>query len=207
MAGRRCGLKLLPIRDLNDPLLLPWLDLYETAFPPRERLLVSAILSMVTTGAAGEGPQLLAAVDDNKAFAGMAMLGRPLDGSVGHLWFFAVEPQLRNHSVGATLYRQILQDLRESGCRALFLEVEIPDLAETPEGRALAERRIGFYRRFGARRLTGIDYLQRVGWHQEPLPMYLMVQLLAELTAQDALALAYGVFGTDLTVIGDPGLG
>jgi hypothetical protein len=35
------ALSLSEIRSLDDPLLLPWLDLYETAFPPRERNLES----------------------------------------------------------------------------------------------------------------------------------------------------------------------
>ena len=34
----------VPIEDLHDELLLPWLDLYETAFPPTERVLISTIL-------------------------------------------------------------------------------------------------------------------------------------------------------------------
>lgn len=67
-------ISLVEICDLTDPLLLPWLDLYETAFPPGERVLVSHVLAAVT--AAGVLHQPACGVDHGSHL--LAAVGNPV---------------------------------------------------------------------------------------------------------------------------------
>ena len=78
---------------------------------------------------------------------------------------------------------------------AVLIEVERPDLAHTEVERVLAERRIAFYRRQGARLLEGVHYVQSVGLHQPPLSMHVMLHPLQSLDAETAFCLARAVFG------------
>lgn len=67
--------------DPDDALLLPWLDLYETAFPPSERVLVSFYLRLLRDKRAGLQPDHhLLAAQRERAFVGLAhyvMLAEP----------------------------------------------------------------------------------------------------------------------------------
>lgn len=191
------------IVDLNDELLLPWLDLYETSFPPHERILVSGHLRVLQARAAGvpTDEHLLAAIDEAGAMVGMArVLIRP--DEVAYLWYLAVSPAARNRGLGSTFYREIVRRAEEAGCRALIFEVEIPEREADEERRRLAQRRIGFYRRLGARLLAGIHYLQSVGPHQPPTPMHIMVHGFSPLDPQDAFLLAQALFGDAVTATG-----
>jgi GNAT superfamily N-acetyltransferase len=188
---------LLEIVELTDPadeLLLPWLDLCETAFPPAERVLISTHLRILARKARGEATEqhMLAALDAQRALVGMAWYQVEREAGSAFLWYLAVVPPERGRGLGADLYMEILRRVAPEA-RALFFEVEIPAQIGTDEGRRLAARRIGFYRRLGARRLSGIRYLQYVGPHQPPMPMHVMVHPLrppnAGSPAADAAAL------------------
>ena len=186
----------LDIRELEavtDDLLLPWLDLFETAFPPPQRVLVSAILSILRDRAPGLGQShhLLAASEPPGQFVGMAWYELwPKD--VALLGYIAVVPERRGQGIGTRLYREIVKRI---SARVLFLEMEMPEEATSEQERQLALRRIQFYRRHGALRLTGIHYLQMVGSHQPLPPMHLMVHPFEPIDALVAFELAQGVFG------------
>lgn len=53
-AGRTTDLRFVDITDIRDGLLLPWLNLYETSFPPEEKMLVSEFLLLLKEKAEGE---------------------------------------------------------------------------------------------------------------------------------------------------------
>jgi GNAT superfamily N-acetyltransferase len=139
---------------------------------------------------------MLAAVDVEGALAGLAYFNLipGARGMAASLWYLATVPTARNRGHGAWLYGEVVRRVRATGAHVLFLEVEIPELADDPAGRALAERRLGFYRRLGCRRLLGIEYLQYVGWHQEPLPMYLFVHAFDDRPAGAVFELAEAAF-------------
>jgi ribosomal protein S18 acetylase RimI-like enzyme len=192
------------INSLDDPWLLPWLELYETAFPANERLLVANILRQIQRCSQGieDGSYLLAWIGDNQEFAGMAHYTTELQKEIGLLWYIAINPSRRSQGLGSILYQALIQELIDHGCRVVLFEVETPGEAHTPEQKLLAERRIRFYQRQGAFLLNGISYLQYVGSHLPPTPMHLMVHLLKPVNAQQAFDLACLYFGASLQKTG-----
>jgi GNAT superfamily N-acetyltransferase len=189
-------LGMLDIRELEavtDDLLLPWLDLYETAFPPPERVLVSAILGILRDKSPElvQSHHLLAALEPPGQLVGMAWYELwPKD--VALLGYIAVIPERRGQGIGTRFYREIVKRI---SARVLFLEMEMPEEAASEQQRQIALRRIQFYRRLGALRLTGIHYLQSVGPHQPLTPMHLMVHPFGPIDALAVFELAQGVFG------------
>ena len=187
------------ITSLDDPLLLPWLDLYETAFPPEERVFTSLLLGGVKTPGKYH---MLAAVDESRNLAGMAFYSEEIEAKAAFLWYLAISPALRNHGIGAWLYRAVLQRL-DANDLAMFLDVDIPEEARTEAERDLSRRRIGFYQRLGARLLSGIRLVQRVEEHLPEIKTYLMVHPVQPLDAQAACDIARIFLGEDLTFIGE----
>ncbi len=196
------NLYITEINDLNDDLLLPWLDLYETAFPPTERMLVSFYLRLLREKREGLQPNHhLLAVQREGVFVGLAHYVMIAEHNLAWLWMFAVTPEARNLGIGAAIYRDIVARLCV-GTVAMLLEVERPDLAHTEAERELAERRIAFYRRQGARLLEGVHYVQSVGPHQAPLPMHVMFHPLQAFDADTAFQLARTILGDAITLTG-----
>ncbi len=194
-------LTFVDIVDLHDDRLLPWLDLYETAFPTSERVLVSTIVDVLKRRMAGGEvhEHLLSVLDTDNVPVGMAMYSISAATPVAFLWYMAVDARRRGQRIGTRVYEEIAARLGARGLQAMIFEVEIPhgDDANT------AARRIQFYRRQGAFLLEGIRYLQDVGWHQTPLPMHLMLHPLGELDARAAFALAQAVFGDWVEQVGE----
>jgi GNAT superfamily N-acetyltransferase len=144
--------------------LCPWLDLYETSFPPEERTLVSFFL----TSSKALTPITLFWPACTSGRLPPGLLTLIPEQRLAWFWYLAVAPTLQGRGLGATLYRDMLARL-PADTRAVLLEVERPDLAETAAQRAVRERRIALYRRLGARTLGGVHYLQFVGPHQPPI--------------------------------------
>lgn len=194
---------MLDIKELEsvaDDLLLPWLDLYETAFPPPERVLVSEILSLLRDKSQGlaQSQHLLAALEPPGQFVGMAWYELwPKD--VALLGYIAVTPEKREQGIGTQFYQEIVKRI---SLQALFLELEMPEEATSERQRQIALRRIQFYRRLGALRLMGIRYLQTVGPHQPLTPMHLMVHLFQPIDAQAVFELAQAIFGDMIRQVG-----
>ncbi|MFN2284518.1 MAG: GNAT family N-acetyltransferase [Anaerolineae bacterium] len=195
-------LHITEITDPDDALLLPWLDLYETAFPPSERMLVSFYLCLLREKRDGlHQHHHLLSVQREGVFVGLAHYVVVAEHHLAWLWMFAVTPEARNQGVGAAIYGEVVQRL-PAGTVAMLIEVERPDLAHTEVERALAERRIAFYRRQGALLLEGVHYVQSVGPHQPPLPMHVMLHPLHPLDADAAFALACAVLDDAITQTG-----
>ena len=197
------ALRVVEIQSSTDSLLLPWLDLYETAFPPVERVLVSRLLEGIGPGM--DSRHMLAAVDEQGCLAAIQYYADVVEAQATFLWYFAVVPALRGQGWGAWLYQALLGRL-QAGERALFFDVESPAEAHSPEEREIAERRIRFYQRQGASVLTGVRYVQQVGAHQPPLPMHLMVHPLQPLSAQEVYEMARRFLPDALNQTGELGL-
>lgn len=202
---RADSVRCVEIVDAGNPLFLSWLDLYETAFPACERALVSDLLRALAEKARGAATNLrfLAFLDDAGESDGMALVSAPA-GAAAWLWYFAVRPSGRCRGLGSAFYREIARQVQMAGCPGMVLEVEIPPGEPGEAGQEEAVRRIAFYRRLGARLLGGIDYWQRVGWHQAPVPMHVMVHSFDPAAdAGAAFALAQSVFQDAIRQVGD----
>ena len=188
----------VPIQDPQNNLFLSWLDLYETAFPANERILLSTILKSIKEQE-NQGTHLEAILDGNGQFIGMTMYELPSDKPAAVLWYLAVTPEQRSSGWGSIIYKGILSKIDPEIYQALVFEVEIPGEAGASTD---AERRIRFYQRNGAKILGGIHYLQSVGWHQPPIPMHIMVHPLQPMEAETAYELAHRIFGDSMQKTG-----
>jgi GNAT superfamily N-acetyltransferase len=195
------GLSFVEIVDIQDDRLMPYLDLYETSFPPSERILVSAFLNILKEKSQGlaTGLHLIAVIDSQDRLVGMLLYELNPDAAAALLWYIAVSPDVRGKGIGARVYRKILEDIDPVIYKALLFEVEIPE-NEHLEGNAW--RRIQFYRRQGARLLSGIHYIQHVGWHQPPIPMHIMVHPLREMNTAEIYPVVKAVFQENVEQVG-----
>ena len=193
--------RLHEILSLEDELYDPFLDLYQTAFPLNEQMLVSEHNAVLRGRAQGksEGMHFFAALNAQDQFVGLARYDILRPSRVAVLWYLAVTPECRSKGVGSWLYQEIHNRIQseEPAVSLLLLEVEDPEKARAPEERALATRRIAFYKRHNTRLLCGIEHIQTVTW-QPPLPMLLMAYLYRPLEAEDVFQHAKGVFGEQL---------
>jgi len=192
------------IDSVYNDLLQPWLDLYETAFPPEERVLISDILEILK-GKGGRGKssyKLLAATDNQQNFVGMALY--ELNSKIGcaFLWYLAITPKKRDRGFGYRFYQEIISQVQKAGYQAMFFEVEMPEKARSLERKVQGERRIQFYRRNGARLFNGIFYTQSVGPQQPDTQMHLMIHLFNNLEPKKALALAKKQFHQHIRKVG-----
>lgn len=198
-------MKLVEITSLQDNLLLPWLELYEKAFPAVERVLVTRLLLGIKDRAPSRFA--LAAVDEQDQFLGLVYYSIISGTKVAFLWYFAVLPELRGAGLGAQLYQALLQRLG-SECRGVVFDVEMPELCTGQAERDLAQRRIVFYRRLGARLLDGVRYTMQAESHLPALEMYLMAHPLPApgqppLTAPEALEAVERFIGERIPITGE----
>jgi len=196
--------RFIELTGLEDDLLLSWLDLYETSFPPNEKVLVSHFIELLRAKKRGEraGETLLAAVDASQALLGLAYFALMPGAETAVLWYLATWPEQRNRGLGGLIYDHIISLIDPSHYKGLVIEVEIPKLAESDEQRQLAARRINFYRRHGARWLKGIDYLQNVGGHQPLTPMYILIHPFQEIDPLTCFELVVTAAGGEVTQTG-----
>lgn len=187
------ALTLRDITDLEDPHFFDWLDLYETAFPPSEKLLVSTLLKILRRISSGEETALHMSVlqDTSTSFMGMMVYEARPEDEIATLWYFAIKPSERNKGLGTIAYQALLKHLDPAVYRAMVFEVEIPSEENAEEAR----RRIAFYRRQGALMLEGIEYWQHIGWHHPPTLMHIMVHPIQPLNPEQAFALAQRALG------------
>lgn len=195
---------LVEIVDFNDPLFLDWLDLYETAFPFNERMLVSSVMKSLKRIGQGSDKNLhyLALVDEDKNCLGLMVYYTYSELQAAWLWYLAVKQSERSKGLGSYLYRQLLQRLDPARYKLLVFEVEIPGAENTSN----ADRRIAFYKRQGALLVEGIRYIQEIGWHSPPTHLHLMVHPLQPLSAEQAFALVQEVFGGAVEKVGEVAL-
>ncbi len=177
------------LTSINDELLLPWLDLYETSFPPEEKILVSRFFRFLDPDFKEDGVEsrLVAALDEHGEFVGLMFYRIRAETGVFSLWYLATLPELRGSGIGAECYREVLRRAQESGSSFVFFEVEVPE--DSPDAE-IARRRIEFYRRLGAKLLRGIRLTQKMGNHAREVQMNIMIHPLKPVTPQQAFELA-----------------
>ncbi len=198
---------MMEITALQDPLLGPWLDLYQKSFPLGEQALVSTHLTEIGQRACGAQSHAIhmAATDEDGLFLGLSNWEMVPQTDAAALWYLAVKPTERSRGVGSAMYRHIARQCRCCGARALVIEVEDPASCHGSECRADAERRISFYKRNGACLLSGIAFTLSVGW-QPPMPMSVMIHPFEEMDPDTAFALCRCILGDGLQQVGALGL-
>ncbi|MGI6295477.1 MAG: GNAT family N-acetyltransferase [Armatimonadota bacterium] len=182
-------LQYVELTSINDKLLLPWLDLYETSFPPEEKILVSRFLRYLDPDFEEDGVQnhLVAAVNEHGEFVGLMFYRIRSATGAFSLWYLATLPELRGNGVGAQCYLEVVRRAQEKGSPFVVFEVEVPEASPDAE---LARRRIGFYRRLGAKLLGGIRLVQKMGIHASEVQMNVMIHPLTSITPQQAFDIA-----------------
>ncbi len=195
---------LTDIRSLEDERYDAYLDLYQTSFPLNEQMLVSALNRTVREIASGEetASAIVVAPDDAGEVVAMAHYEAYDERRGAVLWYLAVALGKRGIGIGSGVYKAITaRILRERpSTRAFVYEIERPEDAEGHH-RTLAERRIAFYRRNGAKLLGGIRYTQSVGW-QPPVPMHVMVHEFERLSPEAAYEMARSLLGEAVEQVG-----
>jgi GNAT superfamily N-acetyltransferase len=195
------ALQFREIERFDDPALPAFLDLYETAFPASERVPVSDIINVLLARQQGKAgnDHLLAAVDGSGSLAGMAWVEIIRRCSAAYLIYIAVVSPLRGSGAGSRMMEEIVRRLRqeEPSLQAIIIELDDP-AGYAGEEREIAEKRIRFYRRLGAKLLTGIHYIQRVEFFPEGVPMRVAVLPLQEITPERAFEIARGVLGKSM---------
>lgn len=191
-------MRLEPLTSFADARLLPAMRIYAEAFPPHEQM--STAFWLETVGALPQADkQLYAIVGDDAATAGMIYLElvspEAEDGATGpvaFLWYLCTHRDLRGAGVGAAAYAELVRRLQAAGAVGMVFEVEQPEEAErhAAGGGPLAQRRIGWYRRNGARLLKGVRYFQTTDNGSPPVPMHLMVHPFRPVSAEEAYRLA-----------------
>lgn len=198
------GLTFHEITDVNDDLLLHWLDLYEVSFPPEEKLLVSRFLWLLKPDIP-EKPDchLLAVLDQGGEFVGLMCYDIAHSINAYSLWYFATVPQRRGSGLGAACYAEVIRRASEAGAGLLVFEVEVPEDSADAD---ISRRRIEFYRRQGAKLVRGIHFTQKIGDHTRRIQMNLMAHPLRPIPPADVLEVLKNYYGDDLRQVGEVSL-
>lgn len=172
------------LESAEDPLYWPALELYVESFPRAEREPLGKIAA-VAAGRTQEGDRAegslrrFAAAEVDGKFAGLLYFMANATAEVGYFVFVAVEPAMRRQGIGRRLLdfgvSQCRKDLAElnAGLQAVLFECERPELAEGEERRT-RERRLAWFSKQGAIRISG-DYTQpAMAEDREPVPLVLM---------------------------------
>ncbi|MFZ4603912.1 MAG: GNAT family N-acetyltransferase [Caulobacterales bacterium] len=140
------------IANSHDPLFEPVSEIYEQALPARERKPRAAFAALLDR----PDYRLIGMVDDGAA-VGFALVY--LGADIALLEYMATHEALRGRGLGAELC-QAVQAL--AGARPILIEVD-SDRDHAAPDLDVRRRRKAFYRRCGAREISGLAY-------QLPLP-------------------------------------
>ncbi len=195
------------VSEITDPRLLPALRIYEQAFPVYEQMTSSFWIRLLLSPN-DDAMQFISVVDtESDEVVGMILYQihrHEQSAPVAVLWYFCTRSDIRNRGSGGEIYQIMVSRLFAEGVRAMVFEVERPDVVikQSVEGAELAERRIRWYQRNGAKLIKNADYLQYVDNGLPPTPMHLMIHTPSPVTPEEAFQIATEAAGMDATAIG-----
>jgi GNAT superfamily N-acetyltransferase len=143
--------------------------IYVDAIAPRERKPKAQIQAMVA-----RDDYTILLVKRAGVTVGFSILFVPGSGSFGLLEYMAVAPALRNHGVGAGLFRRTVQSVHEKHPGAPTL-LEVDSDREPSHDQPMRRRRLAFYRRLGCLRADGLRYVLPLPGEGPPPEMDLLV--------------------------------
>jgi ribosomal protein S18 acetylase RimI-like enzyme len=151
------------LTEADDGRLDEVLHIYREAIPERERKPDEEIAAML-----GSPRHVLTVAEEDRRVVAFSMLYAGEQLAV--LEYLASDERLRGQGIGAALYRNARGDV---GARPLIVEVE----SDRTGGRdqTIRARRIGFYRRFGCRRVADFNFVLPLAGTADPPRLDLLV--------------------------------
>ena len=121
--------------------------LYESAFPPQQRIALDVIGATLSTGRR----RLYVAGDDAAGDVSGFALVLPLSPATVLLEYMAVDEARRSRGVGSRLFTSLCEAETDAGATAVYLEIDDPDeTGLTADARQERNRRAAFHRRNSA---------------------------------------------------------
>jgi GNAT superfamily N-acetyltransferase len=158
--------------------------LFHAAFPPEQRIEDAVLLRLIPQVSDEVGGwRLTVAVAGEEEILGFALAHHVSTIHLGYLAYLAVTESQRGLGLGAALWSSVLAEWGRLGASAphwLFLEVERPEVAESAADRALRERRIGWYERFGCQRIHADFQAPPLGPGLPIVPYWVLVRPLRD---------------------------
>lgn len=148
------------------------LQIYSSSFPPVETKPVNKVVKMLLKD---KNYHLFVMVKDGSVI-GISLLYVFKRLRSGLLDYMAIIPEYRRKGLGTELFRRTLNRFKRICPHSigLFLEVQNEDFDDLVE-RRIRKNRIGFYRRFGAKKVGNLDYLLPPQHGTRPEEMHLMI--------------------------------
>ncbi|MEQ9558970.1 MAG: GNAT family N-acetyltransferase [Rhodospirillales bacterium] len=155
-------------------------DIYVASIPASERKDRDALARMVHS----HRYRVHIAEQDGEVTA-FGIIYRSENHNFALLEYFATTPALRSQGIGGRLLDHVLAD---QGDIPVLLEVEAP-LPTDQSGDSMESRRIGFYRRHGARMIEDFGYILPLKTAGTPPPMVILIGAAEHLTSISAAML------------------
>ncbi|MGC9503381.1 GNAT family N-acetyltransferase [Baaleninema sp.] len=124
------------------------LDIYEAAFPARERVSRAKVIDRITRGV-----YELWIGKDGETVVFMTILYSLQDSDLVLLGYIATDAAYRNRGIGSAFLKDLLKHLKPRD-RYLLIEAERPNDEDK-----FSTRRLDFYRRLGAKFLENVRYI------------------------------------------------
>ena len=156
----------IKITGTGDTAFQMVLDIYLEAFPATERQTIDTVSERLNSGL-----YTLYACTENASVVSFAILYRFKNTPFVLLDYLATESEKRNDGLGSKLFNYMAAILEREG-KHIVIEVEDPDLGDNRE---LRRRRLAFYLRLGAYRLSNVRYIMPSLDGTEPTPMLLLL--------------------------------
>ena len=201
------------VESLNDAAVPAILDIYQKSFPVHEQMLVSLFWRILQDPASNFHLVVLEETASEHAAPisplGFALWARkPVRDAPGYLWYLAIAEEARGRGCGETLYRSVIDTVLRQGAPAVVFEIEDEAEMEAQMGAAaaaVAQKRLRWYQRMGAKQLEGVDYRCGTDW-QEPVRMIPMIHSAETCTPEQALEWMRQAFEADETQLKVRGL-
>lgn len=196
------------ILSIQDPSWDSWQAIYYDSFPKNERMTERFFLRLLKKKAAKRARDdhlwAISHKDEPGLVLAIAYFQTLRKLKIGYLWYIAIRQGHRGQGLGADIYAAILSQVKPEGFKLAIFEVEKPEQVATrgAAARDLAERRIQWYRRQGAKLLGGVRFFQKVDAPVAPIEMRVMAHLFAEMTPKEVFKIAAKLFKKDLLKIG-----
>jgi len=147
-------------RELDRAQLAQVQDIYRRSFPYAPEYAEKIAQWMEKRPRPDVDPVLIVAVGEGGGVTGFALLLRFPDLKYAYLDYLASDPGTRARGIGGALYEAVRELLLQKGAKGLFFDVphDNQKLLKDPSRAAVNQRRLGFYRRYGALPIEGTLY-------------------------------------------------
>lgn len=201
---------MMRVVESKSPYAMPALSIQQASFPHHELMTDRFWQNMLEVIATKPDYHWYAILDDSneRQVVGMIFfeIVRPNENSIpgASLWYVSIDYKHRGRGAGTVAYKTIVSLVKSLGCNELLFEVEIPEHYEVGSDEfCFAQKRIEWYRRNGAKLLSGIKWWQEVDSGSPPTEMSLMVDTLGKSpTVNDVYDRACLVLGKDIEQTG-----